>query len=404
MRAAVCAALQEIPSVPHPPRRSVRVTTLQNSSPQYVRHFLHRLPFLLRALLTPLSYLHPVTIASINAAGSGKWLSTLLQQQVFKQHTENNFQLRRLQRKVSTWTADANFCVQVTDIDGLGQVPLNSNYNIVTYLKFDDVLAYRTIPASGVVTQVMRLGGADATFTIPTFLLPHHEHILPRVPQEEDEHELEVKITEADGTPKAVQAAQQLKQVKKDETNIRLSVHGSLPVSCDQSLLNFIAALVKATKIIELEKSVEEEVQPPDTPMSPMSPMSPAPIADDDPGLGPASPSSVSSDVKSETIVSVKEIAGFKVFAKNLRQNLRDGTTKTQIKDIAKDWHQSARDGMKKAAVAGLVHDRWIAHMVGKVASTLQKAQGDVGWSGNIPIPLGPYRDTEDGGLTKILP
>ncbi|GIZ44534.1 hypothetical protein CKM354_000773000 [Cercospora kikuchii] len=393
MRAAVCAALQEIPSVPHPPRRSIRVTTLQNSSPPYVRRFLHRLPFLLRLLLTPLSYLHPVSIASINAAGSGKWLSSLLQQQVFKQYTENNSQLRKLQRKVSTWTADANFCVQLTDIDGLGQVPLNSNYNIVTYLKFDDVLAYRTIPASGVVTQVMRLGGADATFTIPTYLLPHHEHILPRVPDQEDEHELEVQITEADGMPKAVQAAQHLKQVKKDETNIKLSVHGSLPVSCDQSLLNFIAALVKATKIIELEKTVEEEVQPPDTPMSS------TPTGDEEPGLDAASP-----DAKSETNISLKEVAGFKVFAKNLRQNLRDGTTKAQIKDIAKDWHQTAKDGMKKAAVTGLVNDRWIAHVVGKVASTLQKAQGDLGWSGNIPIPLGPYRDTEDAALTKILP
>ncbi|PPJ58795.1 hypothetical protein CBER1_08232 [Cercospora berteroae] len=393
MRAAVCAALQEIPSVPHPPRRSIRVTTLQNSSPPYVRRFLHRLPFLLRLLLNPLSYLHPVSIASINAAGSGKWLSSLLQQQVFKQYTESNSQLRKLQRKVSTWTADANFCVQLTDIDGLGQVPLNSNYNIVTYLKFDDVLAYRTIPASGVVTQVMRLGGADATFTIPTYLLPHHEHILPRMPDQEDEHELEVQITEADGMPKAVQAAQQLKQVKKDETNIKLSVHGSLPVSCDQSLLNFVAALVKATKIIELEKTVEEEVQPPDTPMSS------TPTGDEEPGLDAAS-----TDAKSETNISLKEVAGFRVFAKNLRQNLRDGTTKAQIKDIAKDWHQTAKDGMKKAAVTGLVNDRWIAHVVGKVASTLQKAQGDLGWSGNIPIPLGPYRDTEDAALTKILP
>ncbi|KAI5359856.1 hypothetical protein Slin14017_G094170 [Septoria linicola] len=394
-RAAVCAELQEFPSVPHPPRRSIRVTTLQNSSPPYVRRFLHRLPFLLRALLAPLSYFHPISITSINAAGSGKWLSTLLQQQVFKEYTENNAQLRRLQRKVSTWLADANFCMQLTDIDGLGQVPLSSNYNIVSYLKFDDVLAYRTIPESGVIAQVMRMGGADATFMIPSYLLPHHEHIVPPRPTEEDEQELEEEVNEADGSPKAVQAARELKQAKKDETNITMSVHGSLPVACDQSLLNFIASLVKATKMIELEKTVEEVAQPVDTPMSALSPAS---------TFNEETESVMPSDDKSESNVSMREIAGFKVFAKNIRQNLRDGTTKAQIKDFAKDLHQSAKDGMKKAAVGGLVNDRWIAIMVGKVAATLQKAQGDIGYSGDIPISLAPYRDTEDGELTKILP
>ncbi|USW58397.1 hypothetical protein Slin15195_G117160 [Septoria linicola] len=394
-RAAVCAELQEFPSVPHPPRRSIRVTTLQNSSPPYVRRFLHRLPFLLRALLAPLSYFHPISITSINAAGSGKWLSTLLQQQVFKEYTENNAQLRRLQRKVSTWLADANFCMQLTDIDGLGQVPLSSNYNIVSYLKFDDVLAYRTIPESGVIAQVMRMGGADATFMIPSYLLPHHEHIVPPRPTEEDEQELEEEVNEADGSPKAVQAARELKQAKKDETNITMSVHGSLPVACDQSLLNFIASLVKATKMIELEKTVEEVAQPVDTPMSALSPAS---------TFNEETESVMPSDDKSESNVSMREIAGFKVFAKNIRQNLRDGTTKAQIKDFAKDLHQSAKDGMKKAAVGGLVNDRWIAIMVGKVAATLQKAQGDIGYSGDLPISLAPYRDTEDGELTKILP
>ena len=402
MRAAVCAELQELPAVPHPPRRSIRVTTLQNSSPPYVRRFLHRLPFLLRALLAPISYFHPISISSINAAGSGKWLSTLLQQQVFKEYTENNASLRRLQRKVSTWLADANFCAQLTDIDGLGQVPWSTTYNIVTYLRFDDVLAYRTMPDTGISSQVMRLGGADATFTIPSYLLPHHEHILPPVPTQEDEQEAEEEMNEADGTPKTVQAAHDLKRVKKDETNITMSVHGSLPVACDQSLLNFIASLVKATKMIELEKTVAEvQATPADTPMSPLSPTS---TNFDDADSIASSPSKATSDDRSETNVSMKEVAGFKVFAKHIRQNLKDGTTKAQIKDFAKELHQNAKDGMKKAAVGGLVNDRWIAVLVGKVAAGLQKAQGDVGYSGSIPVALAPYRDTEDGDLAKILP
>lgn len=402
MRAAVCAELQELPAVPHPPRRSIRVTTLQNSSPEYVRRFLHRLPFLLRALLAPLSYFHTVSVSSVNAAGSGKWLSTLLQQQIFKEYTENNASLRRLQRKVSTWLADANFCVQLTDIDGMGSVPWSTVYNIVTYLKFDDVVAFRTMPESGVSSQVLRLGGADATFSIPSYLLPHHEHIVPPKPTHEAEHELEEEMHEADGTPKTVQAAHELKRLQKDETNIELSVHGSLPVACDQSLLNFIASLVKATKMIELEKTVAEvQAQPVDSPMSPLSPTF---DNNDDTESIASLPSKANSDNRSETNVSIKEVAGFKVFAKHIRQNLKDGTTKAQIKDFAKDLHQNAKDGMKKAAVGGLVNDRWIAVLVGKVAAGLQKAQGDVGYSGSIPIPLAPYRNTEHGDLAKILP
>lgn len=400
MRAAVSTELHKLPSVPHPPSRSVRVTTLQTLSPPYVRRFLHRLSFLLRLLLAPLSYFHPINIASINAAGSGQWLSQLLKQEVFKSYTASSGELRRLHRRISQWLADANFCLQLTDIYGLGQVPLSTYFDIVTYLKFDDVLAYRTAPNTGTISQVVRLGGADATFTIPSFLLPHHEHLVPPEPTQQDETELEIEIEHADGVPKAVQAERELKRAKKDETTIAMSVHGSLPVACDQSLLNFIAALVKATKIIELEKEVDVVDHPtkatePDE--SPARPTSPTSDGDD---------ISIASTNSHNSKFGLKEVApGFKVLAKNIRQNLRDGTTNTStsIKEFARDLHQSTKDGIKKAAVGGLVNDRWIAKIVGKTAAMLQKAQGDVGYSGSIPIPLGPYR-AEPGLEGKLLP
>lgn len=43
LRAATCAELQEVPSVVHPPLRSVRVTTLQGLTPPAVRRFLVRI-------------------------------------------------------------------------------------------------------------------------------------------------------------------------------------------------------------------------------------------------------------------------------------------------------------------------------------------------------------------------
>ena len=146
MRAAVCAELHDFPSIPHPPQHSVKVTTLQNLSKPAVKRFTHRLPMLLRLLLGPLGYFHPITIASVNVAGSGQWLKELLQQQLFRSHGDNSAEIRRIQRRMSVWLADANFCLQLADIDALAQVPLTTTFDIVAYLHFADIMAYRTVP------------------------------------------------------------------------------------------------------------------------------------------------------------------------------------------------------------------------------------------------------------------
>ena len=64
--------------------------------------------------------------------------------------------------------------------------------------------------------------------------LPHHEHLLPDVPSESLKDRLYKEIEEADGQPKTVQAEVKLEQAKRDETNIRMAVHASLPACLDQ--------------------------------------------------------------------------------------------------------------------------------------------------------------------------
>jgi hypothetical protein len=406
-RAAISQELHSMPSVAHPPARSVRVTTFQNSSPLYVRRFMHRLPFLLRLGLAPLSYFHPINIKSVNAAGSGQWVSELLQKQVFESYLENSAELRRLYRKVSTWLADATFCLQLIDINGLGSVPLSTAFDIVTFLKSKDVIAYRMAQQSGAITQVLRLGGADATCTIPSYLLPHHEHILPPKPTPVDKHKLKIEVEEADGLPQTVKAEKDLDKVEKDESSIAMSVHASLPAAFDQTLLNFIAALVKATKIIELEKEVADaDLSSPNTSKLGTDNQGPAAASSSD--SRPTSLVTTDDDIASvpstsETKIDIKEVASFKMMARNIKQNLKDGSYNTTIKEFAKELHQNTKDGMKKAAVSGLVNDRWIAKIVGKTAMALQKTQGDVGYSGEIPVPLAPYRGSEEM-LSKLLP
>jgi hypothetical protein len=122
VRAAICSQLHDSPTVPHPPSRSVKVSTLRKLSPKWQREFMHRLPMLLRLLLCPLSYFHPLGIKSITAAGSGKWITHLLAKHVFESFGEVDAEIGRLQARISKWLADANFAVELLDIEGLAQV------------------------------------------------------------------------------------------------------------------------------------------------------------------------------------------------------------------------------------------------------------------------------------------
>lgn len=254
VRAAICSKLHAEPSIAHAPSRSIRVTTLQNLSPPSVRSFLHRLPMLLRLLLNPLAYFHPVKIQSITAAGSGRWVKHMLDQELFKDFDAHDAELRRLRKKVEDWMSEANFALQLDTITGLAQVPFLSAFDIITFLGFEDVMLYRTLSKQLDMQMVMRLGGADATFTVPSFLLPHHEHLLPPIPSRKDKDKLQREVEEAEGAPKTIQAQGDLSLAEKDACNVKMGVHVRLPAVLDQELLNFISALVKATKVVEMAK------------------------------------------------------------------------------------------------------------------------------------------------------
>lgn len=55
-----------------------------------------------------------------------------------------------------------------------------------------------------------------------------------------------------------------------------------------------------------------------------------------------------------------------------------------------------ARKGIKKTLVSATVDDKWIAKMVGKVTKKLEEAKGDIGYAGDIKVPLGPCRLGEE--------
>ena len=258
----------------------------------------------------------------------------ILEEKVFPADSETG--IKNLKQRISAWLSDANFVFQVVDVTGLSSVPINTTYDIINHLSFDDVMAYRTQPLEVDLTQIVRLGGADARIDVPSFLLPHHEHLLPPPPTRETKGELEEQVEQADGKPKEVQAERELDKTMRDVANIKISAHMRLPACFDQSLLDFIAALVKATKIIEMEK--------------------------DDP--------------------TEKESSGFRQLAKGLGADMRDS--------------------IRRVAIDAATNDRWIAKLVGKVTKNLETMVGDVGYSGDIPVPLEPYRRNAEP-LSKLM-
>lgn len=341
VRAAICSQLHRKASIQHAPKHSVRVTTLQQLAPPWMLRLFHRLPLLLRLLLNPLAYFHPIQIEAITVGASGRWMQSILGSELFKGYADRNQDIGKLRERIFEWLSDANFVVGLNDFTGQGLVPVNTEHDITCRMAVDEVTLYRTVPRQANLKKAIQLGGADSTVLVPSMLLPHHDHLLPskddRNKAEEDHRQ---KIRRHDSAPKVAQEERLLKKSIRDEVNCQISVHVRLPVCFDQDLLNFISALVKASKIIEFERAYEE-------------------ITD---------------------------------------------TQVRSLKDFTKLVNTGLRESVKKVTVNAAANDRWIAKMVGKITKKLESAHGDVGYAGTIPVSLKPYREAAVPGETKLLP
>ena len=390
MRAAICTKIHSGPSIPHPPSRSVRVSTLRKTSFPKVQKFIRRFPLLYRMMLVPICYFHPVKFNSITAAGSGKWFVSLMRQYLFKHYSTSDAEIRRLEARISAWCGDADFAVELGAIESGASFPLNTNYDIKCNFKVSDVMAYRALPNAVELKQIVRLAGGDATLTVPVFLFPHHEHIFPAKATEYEIMEMEQALIEAEGTPKAVQVLQDLEKLKRDEASMHVSAHAHLPALLHQDLLNFTAAIVKATKVIESDKDFEEAKV-----MRELKRISANTVDSEASSL--ASGITNTTDATQTTVNGVAannpDDRGFKNFLKKVDSGFKEAGNKTVV-------------GMRKAGhstVSAMANDRWIARLVGKVTRKLENAQGEVGYSTEVPIPLAKLRLLHEDA-TKILP
>lgn len=338
MRQAICARLQSVPAISHTPEHAITVSWLQNIFPR-TRRFLHRLPLLLRLLLNPLSYLHPIEIPSISIAGPGDKLKQVIKQRLFENQESLDANMEQLEEELSVWLSDASFCLEVSDLSGLTHVPLNSAGDILAYLQSGNIAIYRTPNDTNEVTQVTHIGGTDATCVIPAFLLPHHEHCWPPPPHEQSSSK--PGTTNMDST-----VSDEANEENQDVANIIFSVHASLPSHFDQSLLDFAAALLKATDVMNVETLFE-----------------------------PGEP-----DEDGNTSLRAR-------ISERIPNSLKTGIKK----------------GVKADAVKDKVNDRWVARTVGKLAAKLESAHGDFGYTSTFPLSLESYRHQAETA-SKILP
>ncbi|KAG6092893.1 hypothetical protein E4U30_004845 [Claviceps sp. LM220 group G6] len=344
VRAAICSKLHSKPSVPHPPMRSVKVTTLQRLSPPRVRRFLHRLPMLLRLLLNPISYFHPIKVASVTATASGRWIDTILEQTLFKGYGDYDSDVAAVKARICKWVSDANFAVVLGSMQGNAHVPVDPSYDITCQILLDQILAFRALPLAVDLNQVVSLGGADASVSIPSALLPHHEHLIPERPGPEvrqntvqshptprsDWSSRTTREDESNGEP------EQESESEKDQVPMKFAARVHLPAKFDQELLDFVALIVKASKLVELEEIARTTT---------------------------SSPSS--SSFPSEVGHKISEVAG--------------------------TLNKKMKGGLKKAVIA---NDQWLAKLVGKLMRKMEMVNGDLGYTGEVPIELEPYRRT----------
>ncbi|KAJ3572429.1 hypothetical protein NPX13_g5054 [Xylaria arbuscula] len=406
LRAAISAHIHTQPTIAHPPQRSIRVTTLTHNNHPKIKRFLHRLPFLYRLLLNPVSYFHPIFVTSITSTGSGEWFTALMDKYFFKHYPSSGAEVRRLQTRIGAWLADANFAVGLSDVYCTGHVPMDTEFDIECKFKIADLKAHRILPEVVELSQVIHLGGADCTFTLPSYLLPHHEHLIPSKITDFEEMNLQQEIEEAKGTPKAVQLQQELRRRQRDEAAMKISAHGHLPAIFDQQLLNFAAALVKATKVIELEKDHEavllkraETRTTRDDPLASETIVVETAAGDEDSTSSEKSDESNRSAVNSERSAPNSAVS---VLSSPKSSVLLAG----RMNQTFKDMNLKMMDGWRKAgrnSINVVANDRWIAKIIGNIMRKLERAQGDVGYSGLIALPLAEYRAKAETDA-KILP
>ncbi|KAK6344296.1 hypothetical protein TWF696_007936 [Orbilia brochopaga] len=208
------------------------------------------------------------------------------------------------------------------------------------------------------ISEVARINGISSRVEVPSLLLPHHEYLFPPPPgiskdvkgpsrglekvasdvavhqHEDDRLEDDVLTDEFDGRQPAALPLEH--GGDRDEVIVLATVLASLPAQFNSTILHFATALLKASKLIEIEK-----------------------------GTNGVLPSFNLDDEDSET-----------PFPRS-RSLSRMGTRIS---------------ASMKRTVTGAVDDAWIARLMGRLVSKIEGLKGEIGYKMPITVDLHPRR------------
>jgi hypothetical protein len=234
-RAAVCADLRNTRPPMSQPSGRIPISKLISLF-EPINRIIAKVPSLMRAMLWLLTQSHPVTCPSICFSACGAFLGQELLNKLFRSHASDDSRTEQLKSDVSSWLSAADIYLDLARMRARTSVPLRTTNDIHAELRTSDVVITRISPkgektASISATdehtgRVARLKGVDASFTIPTCLLPFHAYLLPPPESSDDE----------------------------DTAPVAIAIRGSLPAYFSEAFISFAATLSKTSQMVDIEE------------------------------------------------------------------------------------------------------------------------------------------------------
>ncbi|KAF3931390.1 hypothetical protein ABW19_dt0200815 [Dactylella cylindrospora] len=323
-KSMIASALQTATSITHPPRWSIAVSQLKANTPPWIHEFNNRFPVVQPQVPSTTSY---DIIASIKT-------STV---QVFKV---------LVAPEIADPLLDDDDVISV-DSAASNISSISSKSNISITIK--DKAGIKQEEEKG-ISEVARISGVSATVEVPSLLLPHHEYLFPPPPastatsrfnglakvaedvavhhDEDDRLEDDVLCDDFDGRKPAIIP----NNGDRDEVIVLATILASLPAQFNSTILHFATALLKASKLIEIEKG----------------------------------------------------------FANGSLRGEDDDITPTRSRSLSRVG--SKISATMKRTFTGAVDDAWLAKLVGKLVTKVEGLKGEVGYKMPIPVDLMPRR------------
>ncbi|KAM0721802.1 hypothetical protein Q7P37_002727 [Cladosporium fusiforme] len=307
-----------------------------------VSRLLDRAPIILRFILWLLSQSHNITCPVVCFSADGRYLGDELLQSLFRKHAADDSRIQELKQEVSSWLSEADLYLDFMSLTGQSTVPILTSNKITAELRSTGVVISRLGTNIVNVGRVAKLSGADASFKIPTRLLPSHASVAPPPRPDED-----------------------------DTASVSMSIRASLPAYFSESSLNFAATLSKTSQMLDIEEEAGR--------------------ASKNKSITSGTDNKDTSDSTQDNGDDEQESRTHRVLDKIPHVHI-GAAAKHPIDRLKQSLHKE----VKKTAV-DKVDGAWFAKWTNKCLEELEWLDGDFGYSTEVPVAIARDRRTSRG-------